>query len=491
MRRHPHLLEIHAFAFLSRVRARAGEGVKLSSVPREEWERFRNMGFDLIWLMGIWKRSRGAREAALGDRRLQKSFRESLPDWKDRDVVGSPYAVYAYEVDPYLGGEEDLAALRATLNELGLKLIVDFVPNHLALDHPWTRSHPSRFMDRRNGLREHRDWFFRTPTGSYLAHGRDPYFPPWKDTVQVDMFSEEARSALVGELLKIAEVSDGARCDMAMLLLNDVFRDTWGLGLDPAVPVKEFWEEAISQVKATYPRFLFIAEVYWDLEEKLQSLGFDYTYDKVLYDRLLRASAGNVIAHLKDKEKVLPRLVFFTENHDEERSVTAFGREKSLAAAAVVATLPGLRLFQEGQMEGKKTRSPIQLGRWRAERADEGVADYYEMLLSFVNAPIFHDGRWSMLSARPAWVENESYRHLLVWYWEKDPDWRLCVINFSHDASQGAIPVPGMMLQRPFLRLKDAVTNETYERDTRELSDVGLYLSLDPWRSHLFGPAEE
>ncbi len=119
-------------------------------------------------------------------------------------------------------------------------------------------------------------------------------FPPWKDTVQINFYSREARDFLIDILFNLTELCDGVRCDMAMLPLNNIFFNTW-IGVIKKYgfekPEKEFWEEAISAVKKKRQDFLFIAETYWDLEWQLQNLGFDFTYDKRLTDRLV---AGNI-----------------------------------------------------------------------------------------------------------------------------------------------------------------------------------------------------
>src|SRR5207247_1117569 len=134
---------------------------------------------------------------------------------------------------------------------------------------------------------------------------------------QINHFSAGARAALVGELRAIARHADGARCDMAMLALSDVFARTWGpLASDPR-PGTEFWTEA----RGAVPGFTLLAEVYWDLEARLQEIGFDFTYDKGLYDRLLRGNAREVRAHLGVDDGYQRRSARFIENHDEDRSV--------------------------------------------------------------------------------------------------------------------------------------------------------------------------
>ncbi|MGH2545213.1 MAG: alpha-amylase family glycosyl hydrolase, partial [Ardenticatenaceae bacterium] len=311
----------------------------LMEVPDDEWRRLARQGFDYVWLMGVWQRSAAGRRVAIEHQGLRKDYADALPDWTEADVTGSPYAVRDYRLDPLLGGQDELRALKARLNSLGLGLIVDFVSNHVAIDHPWTLSHPDWFVRAdEKALEQHPDWFYSPDGKNYLAHGKDPYFPPWTDTAQINYSSTEVREALTLEMLKLAEVSDGARCDMAMLAVNSVFLPVWEWTLKGrARPKQEFWPDAINRVKARHPDFLFMAEVYWGMERELQQMGFDFTYDKVLYDKLRYSKAAEVGTHLMSVQHYQSRMARFIENHDEARAVTAFGRDRSRAAAIVTA----------------------------------------------------------------------------------------------------------------------------------------------------------
>lgn len=403
----------------------------LEAVPEEAWTALRKSGVDIVWLMGVWKRSPGGRKKALGDPALREAYDRALPGWTEKDVTGSPYAVHGYALDPFLGGEETLAGLKKRLNHLGLKLMLDFVPNHLAFDHPWTFSHPEYFIGGKAPEKsEHPDWFFEANPGVFLAHGRDPYFPPWSDTVQINYFSPAAREAMAGELEKIAGVCDGVRCDMAMLPLNDIFEKVWG-PLAGAKPEKEFWPETIQRIRSKYPDFIFMAEAYWDTEYRLQQMGFDFTYDKTLYDCLLHSGAPGIRGHLTAKKDYQSRSVRFIENHDEKRAAEAFGAQKSLAAAAVAATIPGLRFFHEGQAEGRKVHTPIQLCRGPLEKTDAGIRNFYDSLLKTIDQPVFHEGRWELL--------DTPSPDLLAWRWELNSRFTTIVVNYSQAVFKGAI----------------------------------------------------
>lgn len=129
--------EINTLLWLGELSSRLGRPVTLGDVPGEVWESVARPGVDTVWLMGVWERSPAGREIALRDERLMASFRDVLPDVTGADIAGSPYCVRNYVVDAALGGPEGLAAARAQLATRGLRLILDYVPNHVAPDHPW------------------------------------------------------------------------------------------------------------------------------------------------------------------------------------------------------------------------------------------------------------------------------------------------------------------------------------------------------------------
>ena len=450
-----------------------------------------NRGFDLVWLMGVWQRSPEARKIALNHQGLREHYTRILPGWNDDDVTGSPYAVYSYEIDSRLGSKEEFLQVKSRLNQLGIKLILDFVPNHLAIDHSWTFSNPARFINGNENLqREHPGWFFKSASGAILAHGRDPYFPPWSDTVQVNFFSEDMRAALIGELLKVAELCDGVRCDMAMLGLNDVFAWIWGAFLgNVTLPNKEFWALAIREVKRRYPKFIFMAEVYWDLEKRLQDLGFDFTYDKKLYDLLLHSGSADLRDYLKMDAALQNGMVRFIENHDEQRAVSAFGVEKSKAAAVVMATIPGMHLFHDGQFEGKKIHLPIQLQQEPHEGADREIADFYEKLLDYARVAVMHYGKWMFLECQPFDSGNSSHRNILAWCWHDESDVRVIMVNYSQLGSQARISIPECFFSKaPTLRLRDHLTKQNMPPVRKEEIENGIPIHLEPWQSCLLQP---
>src|SRR5262249_1176939 len=158
----------------------------------------------------------------------------------------------------------------------------------------------------------------------------------------------------------------------------EVIARTWGDASLPrgVAPVDtSFWSEAIPRVRANYPDFLFMAEVYWDLEWTLQQQGFDYTYDKRLYDRLLARDAGAGRGPFYADAEFQCKSVRFLENPAEPRGAAAFPPGVHQAAAIITFLIPGLRFFHEGQLESRKVRVPVHLRRRPNEPVDNDLRD--------------------------------------------------------------------------------------------------------------------
>jgi hypothetical protein len=231
-----------------------------------------------------------------------------------------------------------------------------------------------------------------------LAHGRDPYFPPWPDVVQLDAFSPALRAATAGTLADIAGQCDGIRCDMAMLVTNQVFARTWGSRAGPE-PAAEFWPEVLGQLHARHPQTVLVAEAYWDTEWTLQQQGFNFCYDKRLYDRITGNDAPAVRDHLRADLSYQSRLVRFLENHNEPRIASRLPAHAERAAAVTIATLPGATLWHEGQFEGRRVRPPVFLSRRPDEAPDLDLANWYRALLAAVAGHQVRAGQWRLLEA--------------------------------------------------------------------------------------------
>jgi hypothetical protein len=475
--RHPFIYELNTWVWLGEL------GCRLAEVPDAAWDAIAELGFDAVWLMGVWERSPAGIAIALQNDGLVASFRAALPDFLDADVVGSPYCVRDYTVAEELGGPEGLAAARQALAQRGLRLILDFVPNHVAPDHPWTSSHPEYFVGGSDEDLERDPASFVRVGERVLANGRDPYFPAWPDVVQLNAFAPGLRAAVVDTLAGIAGQCDGVRCDMAMLTMNDVFARTWSGRAGPR-PEDDYWPTVIPAVKAHAPGFVFLAEAYWDLEFALQQQGFDHCYDKRLYDRLAHEGAESVRGHLTADLAYQEKLVRFVENHDEPRAAATFPPAKARAAAVTALTQTGARLVHEGQLEGRRVHLPVFLGRRPAEEQDLELRAFYERLLGALRDPVFREGRWQ-LARSSGWEGNETWRNLVGWGWRGDEPRKLVVVNLGDAPASGRVSLPWDDLRGRTWRLADASSGATYERSGEDLRD-GLYVGLGPCGRHLF-----
>jgi hypothetical protein len=485
--RHPLVHEINALPWLNALAHAAARPLTLAHVPEAEIERLAACGFDAVWLMGVWERSPRGREIARTDPQLQAAYRAVMPAYRDEDIAGSPYSIFRYEVEPALGGGEALAALRARLAHHGLRLILDFVPNHLSVDHPWIAEHPERFVQASPEVleTEPNDYFTHEAGGAsrVFAHGRDPHFRGWTDTAQLDYRRAETRGVMSDVLLALAQRCDGVRCDMAMLVTREIFLRTWGGEYDRCDA--EFWPEAIAAVRARRRDFLMLAEVYWDLEHRMLELGFDYAYDKRLYDRLVRHDGAAVRAHLRADFDHQRRVMRFIENHDEPRAVEAFGDVRSRAAAALVLTLPGMRLLHDGQMYGRRLKLPVQLAKLPPEPIDVTMREYYESLLTALAEPVYEEGEWHLIEPQPAWPGDETHHSFIAYRWTRAEEHRVVAVNWSPQRAQCRLPLGARELAGSSWLLVDRLAGAGYVRDGDEMLDPGLYVELPAYGAHL------
>jgi len=484
-RANPHLYEINTWVWLEELSARLGRPVTLGDVPDTEWDRLRERGFDIVWLMGIWQRSAESRRISLEPANAQR-YASALPDWRPEDVVGSPYSIPAYKPEPQMGTWRDVDSVRAKLRARNMGLFLDFVGNHTALDHPWTQKHPEFYVQ---GTQQDFDQdpgsFHRVETRNgtfFLALGRDPYFPPWSDTLQLNHFHPGMRQAHLAELSTIAKHCDGVRCDMAMLQLNDIFGKLWSrllpAGMTP--PATEFWTEA----KKTAPDLMLLAEAYWGTEEQLLNLGFSFAYDKDLYNAVRDLNLGGVRARLGMPLATQGHFARFLENHDEPRCAVTFGGPRLPALGTLMSTVPGMRFYHHGELEGRKIFLPIQLRRAAPEEPDAATVAFFAKILRITSEDAFHQGNWALLPVMP--VGDSTFENLVAYEWRSETAWKMIVTNLSGNASQGRIPLAEHVSPSKQYMFDDQLNDVQYQRDGDELHNSGLFVRRDAFGAHVF-----
>jgi glycosidase len=483
--RYPSLYQINTRVWLTERSRALGRVATLDDIPNSDLDRLANMGFDWIWLLSVWQTGPAGRRVSRSNREWRTEFEHTLPDLREEDIGGSGFAITGYAVSPTLGGDAALARLRERLRRRGLRLMLDFVPNHTAPDHPWVEHHPEYYVagTEEDLMRAPQNYTkaTRTQSNRILAHGRDPYFAGWPDTLQLDYSNPATQEAMSQELLKIAGQCDGVRCDMAMLVLPDVFERTWGKRPEA------FWPSAIGRVRNQYPGFLFMAEVYWDLEWTMQQQGFDYAYDKRLYDRLRDGHARPVREHFLAEMEYQEKLARFLENHDEPRAAATFAPGMHEAAAVITFLSPGLRFFHRGQFEGRSKRISLHLVRGPEEPPNPALEQFYGRLLAILRNPAVRNGSWRLLNCTPAWEENWTWDCFVAFNWlGSDGSRLLVVVNYAANQSQCYLHLPFEDLSGCRWRLQDLMGDGCYDREGNDLQTRGLYLDMPPWKASVF-----
>ena len=482
----PHTLyQLHTRLWLHELTQSLGRPATLDDIPEAELSRLAGLGFDWLYLLGVWQTGLLGLQLARSNHLLRQEIRQVLPDVSDDDICSSCFAITGYSVAPAWGGDAALQRLHRRLQRHGLRLMLDFIPNHTAIDHPWAHDHPEYYVPGSPALLRHapRNYIkLQTHSGTcLLAHGRDPYFPAWSDTLQLNYSQPALQAAMSDELQKAASLCDGLRCDMAMLVLPEIFERTWGLASQP------FWPDAIARVKHSRPDFTFLAEVYWDLEATLLKQGFDYTYDKRLYDTLRDQHARPVREYLSAETGYQTCLARFLENHDEQRAAKTFPPGPHQAAALLTFFAPGLRFFQQGQLEGYRLRLPVQLCRAPVETPDAWVQSFYRRLLAALQAAQPQPGSWQLLTPAHAWQGNGSWDDFIGYSWDGvDGKHWLAAINYAPHRSQAYLNFPFHAVGGRTVQLRDWFSPAVYDRSVDELLENGLFLDLPEWGYHLF-----
>jgi len=354
------------------------------------------LGFDAVWVMGIFPIGLRNRSGSAG---------------------GSPYSIRDHEaLNPELGTADDFRGFVDRAHQAGLKVIMDFVPNHTSMDSKLLMNHPEFFLNKRadpaGPEQPDRGFFTHTDPATgrklWVRHGGYGIFGNvefWIDTAQVDYSQPGLRREMIRIVKSWVERFnvDGFRVDMAYLDLNANFSRTW----DVRMPQQEFMDELIAAVKAAYPATAFIAEGYdnWD---ELSIAGFDLIYSKNnmdrpgghtgWYDALHSRCPGCIQAAIERAEYLQwqtagSAALHFFGNHDEASPQRSFG-PWTQGASFLTLLMPGSHLFYGSQEIGfdrpdpREPKSipfcaPVTID-WQSAKSD--TAQFYEELFRTAQA---------------------------------------------------------------------------------------------------------
>ena len=445
---HPILYEISTRPWLYELSQKYGKSItKLKDIPTKEFDALQKKGIEIVWMMGVWKLGAYGLEF---DRK--QDYSSVLPGWTLDDVIGSPYAITEYTCNPDIGTDDDLIWLRKEINKRGMKLMLDFVPNHSAIDAPTATSNPKLYMRAPSGTKDPSRY-----TDSGLAYGKDPYFDPWRDVIQWNYWEYETRKFMKDNLLTVLKYADAVRCDMAHLVLNDFFVKTWKSELDSwgyQRPSDEFWAYAFNEVKKKYPNAIFLAEVYEDWAiELLHKLGFDYCYDKVLLDYFEKSAYEiNNFIHYKT-EDYWGHVAHFAENHDENRIVFNMGGniEKAKAAGTIAATLGGM------------------------------IEKYYDTLLKIISDSAFKGSQYYFVYN----MSGDRASDFIAYIREDGNSHYLIVVNYQQYYGCAEVPIYNINGSGT-VKVKEMISNIEYNRNADTMKNPGLTVCLNGYQAQIF-----
>lgn len=455
-------------------------------------------GFNWLYLYGVWDSGNAGRAISRAHPSMWATSALHLPQGSIEDVCGSPFAIREYRVDPRLGDEGSLKRLRERAQKAGLYLMLDFVVNHTALDHPWVTHRPEWFVQAKSDSADvRRDGFVPLPTNRtcqsewrIFAHGKDPYFPAWVDTLQLNLLHPDLIRAHTENLLLAASQCDGLRCDMAMLALGDVFRRTWGSLADPAdgspCADEDFWTTAIDQLRTKVPNCLLCGEIYWSMEGRMLDMGFDLAYDKAAYDLLCHGNGRSLQGYEAAVSDRIHSLVRFGENHDEPRMADAFGQARSLAALPLILGHDGPMLVHHGQLQGDRIRAGIHLS-WKAPASpDKEITNRANLILDILR----DGGEKQVVGVGAAWPGNPSHECLIAKAWQSKGKALLLCVNFADHPSQARVILPASWIESAktatHLDLQDHISGLNISPSLKEVEEKGLFVELPAWGTHFF-----
>jgi hypothetical protein len=180
--------------------------------------------------------------------------------------------------------------------------------------------------------------------------------------------------------------------------------------------------------------------------------------------------------------------VRFLENHDEDRLAAAFPGKALRSTAVIHATSPGLRLFHHGQLEGRRIKMPVQLGREPEEGTDPDVVSFYERLLHVIKAPVFKEGNAHVLEVTPAFDGDKGFQPVVGFAYSHGKEVGVVAVNQGERVASGYLCFSeGFWSGWGHVNLRERVAEPETEhlREGKQLQLEGLYVQLEPYAFHV------
>lgn len=494
---------VNTRVFLDELSEKYNQPITIGIVPESEWqELFKD--HNSFWFMGIYRESQAGQEFCQNNPYCIRDVECEIERRVDpkKDICASSFSIPEYSLNLKIapGGWSEWDKMVDYLDSYNKKVMIDFVPNHTALDHSWAIDHPDYFVKGTKDQKQANPDFYynvidKYDRVNYLAHGKDPNYGGWADTLQLNYANPDLQAAMIEVLLILAKHSHGVRCDMAMLINSDTFIRTWGdryfgghlTGSEISyLKNNEFWPKAIAETKARAKElgredFPFLAEAYWDIDKLGKN--FDGIYHKELYDSIqVQDYKGNSIPINHDKIRELlcntPNFKWhtFIENHDEQRAVKKFGEKASKAAAIISAFGPFTFLMNQNQEKGYRLRIPAQIKHHLGEKTNLSIKNFYDQILKLRNSRLCQEGEWSVVWPNP----KMDSRIITVKYTLEDKTLYLTT-NYCDQTSYGNLTQINHYDNAKVSSLTDNKVIENVDQDRSN----GLFLKLNPWESQI------
>ena len=460
---------------------------KLSLIPKEELDFLKDMRFNFIWFMGVWNNGKEGRNFDKVDESRIKTYNKNLPNWTNEDVIGSPYSIYSYDPSPEIGTFEDLKWLKEELNKRDIKLILDFVPNHSSMDAPELKSNPEYYI-RKGRLKtkikltdSHEKYIYNNAKivkipkeekydNNGFAYGRGLGCKhAWKDVRQYDYSNKKLWLFQLENLIKIAKYCDGIRCDVAWLIINDIFKRCFKT-INNDIN-EEFWSFAISEIKKLYPNIIFIAEVFgkkW-ISDYLLKCGFNFVYDITPFDILNKNNTNEFVERNKTiDDNYLFHSLHYTENHDLITVIENFegNIKKANLATAIISFLPGIKMYNFGQLFGWKNTLCVQLRRILSYNINEDVLKFYKNLFHILKLDVFKNGKFHI----------SLINNIIIIKWNNEKEILFAYFNYNEFDQKGKIIVNNNEIKNRSFEVKELIESKSYNLVKEENED---YYYLD------------
>ncbi|MGV8027108.1 MAG: alpha-amylase family glycosyl hydrolase [Anaerolineaceae bacterium] len=519
----------------------------LDQIPDEELKKLAARGITSLWLIGVWERSPAS-----------KKIKEL---YGRKDVTASAYSIKDYCIADQLGGEDAASAFKASCKKHGIRLCVDMVPNHTGIDSTWLLEHPDWYITvPKNPLKSfhfnspdlsptpnlsiklEEGYYTQTATAEvflyedhqtgkkqFIYHGNDGTSMPWNDTAQLNYLDKRVREQVMNTILSILKRFPLIRFDAAMTLSSKQFQRLWyplPNSKERCIPTREknalsaqnflrhmpheFWLEVVERVEQENPDALLMAEAFWYMENYfIHELGMHRVYNSAfmhsLYDEDNKNYQKIMKIALETNPDILGRFVNFMSNPDERTAADLFGKgDKYFAVCTLLATMPGIPMFNHGQIEGFEERYGMDfLAPLMEENEDEALICHHEkwifpllrMRPCFSNAGTFRlfevlNKRGHPLPQVYAFMNQHQDRHFLVLVNNSS---KKLHAQFQHTVPTAVEPgqprtltlfelLPASPLEQALLHCHEIRTGESWTFHKQELEKVGLTFDLKPYQ---------